>query len=110
MPEICLAAYHNDIEWIKKCIAVGMSVNITDDIYGWTPIIWAIDMVCTSKPGKTEEIVKYLIDNGANIHFSSSGYSDIIDFAMTRSEDFAKYLEVLLKEKDLLVKWWAGGQ
>ncbi len=38
IPEICIAAYHNDLEWIKKCIAGGMSVNSTDK-NGWTPII-----------------------------------------------------------------------
>ncbi len=60
-------------------------------------------MVCTAKLGVAEEIVEYLIDNGASIKFNNYEYSNIIDFAMSRDEDFAKYLQQLLKKKNKYV-------
>jgi len=53
---------------LKELITAGADVNPIDDFYRKPPLFWAIDSVPGEKEGDIIEIVKLLIDAGANVN------------------------------------------
>ena len=98
LTELHLGAYYQEIDWIRNCVEAGFSINKTD-YNNYTPLIWAIDMSCTSEIGVAEKIIDYLLDKGADIDILPTGYVSILEFAKDRNQEIFNYLEYRLKNK-----------
>ena len=96
--ELHLAAYSQDVDKVMACIAKGFNVNLKDN-GGWTPIIWAIDMACTSEVGVAEEIISLLYKNGAEIDLEPYSGTSLVEFANEIHDDIGKYIKQLIKKE-----------
>ena len=92
LTELHLGAYYQEIDWVRNCVEAGFSINKTD-YNNYTALIWAIDMSSTSEIGVAEEIIDYLIDNGADINILPIGYISILEFAKERNPEIFSYLK-----------------
>ncbi len=80
------------IETVKKLIEAGCDVNCTYD-GGVTPLMSAAGYSESSKTERQEEIIKILIDNGADITLKNTNGDTAADFA--RTVDFIDDLDEL---------------
>jgi len=94
--ELHIAAYHQDLDWVKRCVCAGFDVNLRD-VSGWTPLVWAIDMACTSEVGVAEDIVDFLIENGAEINIRPTPNESLVEFAHEIHPNIGKYIERVVK-------------
>lgn len=94
--ELHSAAYHEDIEWLKQCVRNGLDVNLKDDS-GWTPLVWAIHMASTSRPGEAEAIIQYLYEHGASLDIEPRDGESLIEFAEDVDPDVASFVKRLVK-------------
>ncbi len=90
------AAYCQDLEGVKACLAEGYDVHEKDE-GGWTPLIWCIDMAATAPLGVAEDIVDLLVAHGARLEFQDKDYADIVTFAESRDPGVAAHVAKLVK-------------
>ena len=98
MTELHLAAYNQDIEWVKSCLKDKFDINKKDN-NGWTPLVWAIDMACTSTEGVAEEIITLLLSYGAITDLKLQGYTSLIEFSYNVHQDIGAFIEAKVEEK-----------
>ncbi|MEE4215617.1 MAG: ankyrin repeat domain-containing protein [Bacteroidales bacterium] len=75
----------NDIDAVKSLIAAGADLNQVDDIYGYTPLMHALN-------GCKNEMAKFLIEKGADINIKSNDGTTALTLACGCSEEIAKQL------------------
>lgn len=66
MTELLLAAYHGELDWVRNCIQGGLDIQARDK-GGMTPLHWVADMGMAGPSSEREEIVKLLIESGADV-------------------------------------------
>ncbi len=91
MTELHLGAAKQELDWVKSCVEAGFDVNKRSG-NGYTPLVWAIDMACTSKVGVAESIIDYLIANGADLSDNPTRFTSLIEFADSTHPDIGKYI------------------
>ena len=65
--ELLSAAYHGELDWIQNCINGGLDIHVRDE-GGMTALHWVVDMGMVDESKEREEIFKFLIERGADIH------------------------------------------
>ena len=99
MTELHLAAYHQDIDWVKACIRDNFDIN-QKDRNGWTPLMWAIDMAATSEKGVAKSIIELLILNGANTDIQPSKDESITDFSYRIHPEVGEFISKIINHKN----------
>lgn len=101
--ELFKSAKNGNLEQVKQCLENGADVNArniySDD--GFTPLMYALQYT------DSFEIVKYLVDNGADVLAEHKGYyfeteSSILDMARNKSSEIKQYLETKAQEAKLV--------
>jgi ankyrin repeat protein len=91
---------NNKLDVLKFLVTNNLNINTTDN-EGNTPLAYAIK-------AKSIEIVKYLIENGANIHhknFKGEGYDDVnLAYNSYFNKGYQYYTDVGMKIKELKTK------
>ena len=95
--ELHIAAYHQDYDWVVRCVEGGFDINLKDN-GGWSPIVWAIDMCCTSEVGVAEKIIEYLVNKGADLDIGPFSGESLTEFAQGINSEIGIFVEKLLQE------------
>jgi len=93
--ELHLAAYFEDYELVKKLVSDGFDIHLKDH-YGWTPLVWAIDMASTSELGVAEKIIEYLVECGAKMDYEPRPGQSFLEFARNVDDSVAECVEKIL--------------
>ncbi|WP_058306702.1 UvrD-helicase domain-containing protein [Gracilibacillus massiliensis] len=91
---LMIAAENNDVERVRELLTSGANPNVCNR-YLETPLIYALKSI---KKGPFHEVVKLLLDHGANPHIKST--LDVTAFMYAKSRNDQKSLE-LLKAHDV---------
>lgn len=86
MTELHLGAYHGELDWVQNCVRGGLDINARDNS-GMTPLHWVGDMGMVGSSQEREEIVRFLLESGADIDARDNADDSVLSRAVLAGND-----------------------